>query len=101
MKYINYNKWAFHFLIWIAIICVLQFYLTINFNTFTYNQIRFMEVMQYFEIIAFMLFLAIILFLILSTIYKKERNYQFWIALLGAFGYIFRFVISIVFYTQS
>ncbi len=101
MKYINYSKWAFHFIIWIMIISVLQLYLTIDFNTFTYNQVRFLEVMQYFEIIAFMLFLLTLLFLILNTVYKKDKNYQFWIALIGAFGYMFKFFSSILLYSQS
>ncbi|WP_430412912.1 hypothetical protein [Kordia sp.] len=97
MKYINYNKWAFHFMIWVMIICVLQVYLTVDFNTFTYNQIRFLEVMQYFEIIAFVLFLTIVLFLTLSITFKKEKNYQFWLALIGAIGYVVRFIFSILF----
>ncbi len=95
MKNCNYNKWAFHFMIWIFIIFIVEFFMTINFNSLTQDTTRFMTVMVCFELIAFVLFMATVLFLILSSIRIKVRNYQFWIAALGCIGFIFRFVLSV------
>jgi len=94
MNNINYNKWAFHFMIWIFIIFIVEFFMTINFNSLTQDATRFMTVMVCFELIAFVLFLATVLFLILSSIRIKVRNYQFWIAALGCVGFAFRFVLA-------
>ena len=62
----------------------------INFNPLTQDETRLIEVIGYFELIASVLFLATIIFLILSLIKKQKQNYQFWIAAICCVGYIFQ-----------
>lgn len=97
---INFKKWAFHFIIWVVIINLIVSYLT---ATYVNSEMFGIEdntraVMLALGIVATVL-LALSLFFILASIIRKEqKNYQFWIALIGVilFGfYYFAFVIAV------
>ncbi|EDP95207.1 hypothetical protein U8527_13395 [Kordia algicida OT-1] len=96
MTAINYNKWAFHFSIWIVIIFIVQTYLTIDYNAFTYNVERFVQVMGYLSIISLVLFLLTFIFLLVSIIKKLPKNYQFWISWAVISLYFMQFVIAFI-----
>ena len=77
MNSVNFKKWSFHFMIWIIIINIISFYLTIGYM----NE----EALLYFGIIATILLVLSLIFIILSSIKKEKKNYQYWISLVGIF----------------
>jgi hypothetical protein len=93
MSRINYNKWAFHFSIWILIIIILQATVVANYfyTVFTDNN-RYAFAISAFESIMAVLFLGILIFLIASIVHKKAKNYQFWIATFVGIFYVVRFL---------
>ena len=83
MNKINFKKWAFHFTIWVIIINGIVAYLTVTYVSLfnTYNNTG--EVISRLGIIATLLLVLSLLFIILSSVKKEKRNYQFWIAVVG------------------
>ncbi|WP_420573016.1 hypothetical protein [Kordia sp.] len=81
MTGINYNKWAFHFSIWIMIMYSIQLYVSMNhLYIFAYNTERITQVMRALSVITLLLLLASLICLMLSLVNKQKMNYQFWIA---------------------
>ncbi|AXG70854.1 hypothetical protein KORDIASMS9_03101 [Kordia sp. SMS9] len=89
MATINFYKWAFRFTIWIAIIQVVIFFLVLNFNPFTQDELQFLKRLEYLGFTIFMLFLGAVLTLIIGFVKKEPQKYQFWIALLLCIGCVF------------
>ncbi|MCH3884896.1 hypothetical protein [Tenacibaculum aquimarinum] len=85
MNNVNFKKWAFHFMIWIIIINIISFYLTISYNSLFNGQDNTGEVLLYFGIIGIILLLLSLVFIILSSIKKEKKNYQYWISVIGVF----------------
>jgi small-conductance mechanosensitive channel len=85
MNSVNFKKWAFHFMIWIIIINIITIYLTISYTSIFNTQNNTGEILLYFGIIATILLLLSITFIILSSIKKEKRNYQYWISIVGIF----------------
>ena len=85
MNNINFKKWAFHFMIWIIIINIISFYLTISYNSLFNGQDNTGEVLLYFGIIGIILLLLSLVFIILSSIKNEKKNYQYWISVIGVF----------------
>ena len=83
MKNINFKKWAFHFMIWILIINIISFYLTISYTSLFNEGDKTAEVLFYFGILGTVLLLLSLTFIIFSTIKKEKKNYQYWIAVVG------------------
>jgi uncharacterized membrane protein len=85
MNNVNFKKWAFHFMIWIIIINIISFYLTISYNSLFNGQDNTGEVLLYFGIIGIILLLLSLVFIILSSIKNEKKNYQYWISVIGVF----------------
>lgn len=83
MNNINFKKWAFHFMIWIFIINVISFYLTISYTSIFNEGDNTAEVLFYFGILGTVLLLLSLIFIIFSTIKKEKKNYQYWISIVG------------------
>ncbi|MEP0214666.1 MAG: hypothetical protein ABJD66_15720 [Cellulophaga sp.] len=79
MNSINFKKWAFHFSVWVVIINIITFYYKISYSSLfnTYNLDR----LFYLGALATLMLLLAIIFLVISTIKKEKRNYQYWLAL--------------------
>ncbi|PTX59845.1 hypothetical protein C8N46_108158 [Kordia periserrulae] len=93
MSRINFNKWAFHFSIWILIIIILKETVVQKyfFTVFTEDN-RYAVAISAFESIMALLFLGILIFLLASILHKKAKNYQFWIATFVGIFYVLRFL---------
>lgn len=85
MSNINFKKWAFHFMIWIIIVNIISFYLTINYVDLFNEQDNTGEVLFYIGIIGVILLLLCSIFIVLSSINKEEKNYQYWVSIVGIF----------------
>lgn len=83
MDRINFKKWAFHFIIWVFIINIISFYLTVNYVNISGVENNTGLTIFFFAILASILLLLGIIFIIISTIKKEKRNYQFWISVIG------------------
>jgi uncharacterized membrane protein YhdT len=83
MNSINFKKWAFRFTIWILILNIITFYLTINYVDFPGVKNNTGLTLFYFGILGSILLLLSIIFVIFSTIKKEKRNYQYWISIIG------------------
>ncbi|WP_435139282.1 hypothetical protein [Formosa sp. A9] len=83
MNNINFKKWAFHFMIWILIINIISFYLTISYTSLFNEGDNTAEVLFYFGILGTVLLLLSLIFIIFSTIKKEKKNYQYWISIVG------------------
>lgn len=85
MDKINFKKWAFHFMIWIIIINSVVAYLTATYFNLSNSYNNTGEVITRLGILATLLLGLTLLFIILSSVKKEKRNYQFWIASIGVF----------------
>lgn len=83
MNNINFKKWAFHFMIWILIINIISFYLTISYTSLFNEGDNTAEVLFYFGILGTVLLLLSLIFIIFSTIKKEKKNYQYWVSVVG------------------
>lgn len=83
MNNINFKKWAFHFMIWVLIINIISFYLTISYTSIFNEGDNTAEVLFYFGILGTILLLLSLIFIIFSTIKKEKKNYQYWISIVG------------------
>ena len=83
MNDINFKKWAFHFMIWILIINIISFYLTISYTSIFNEGDNTAEVLFYFGILGTVLLLLSLIFIILSTVKKEKKNYQYWTSIVG------------------
>jgi uncharacterized membrane protein len=83
MNNINFKKWAFHFMIWILIINIISFCLTISYTSLFNEGDNTAEVLFYFGILGTVLLLLSLIFIILSTIKKEKKNYQYWTSIVG------------------
>ena len=83
MNNINFKKWAFHFMIWVLIINIISFYLTISYTSIFNEGDNTAEVLFYFGILGTVLLLLSLIFIIFSTIKKEKKNYQYWISIVG------------------
>lgn len=83
MNNINFKKWAFHFMIWILIINIISFYLTISYTSLFNEGDNTAEVLFYFGILGTVLLLLSLIFIIFSTIKKEKKNYQYWASIVG------------------
>ncbi len=78
---ITYKNWAFRFVIWIVIINIVTFYVTINYISPFYEQARVQKGLWLLNLLANLLLVCTILFLVMSMVRKEKKNYTFWIAL--------------------
>ena len=76
MNNINFKKWAFHFMIWILIINIISFYLTISYTSIFNEGDNTAQVLFYFGILGTVLLLMSLIFIIFSTIKKEKKNYH-------------------------
>ncbi|MBC3760055.1 MULTISPECIES: hypothetical protein [Flavobacteriaceae] len=83
MNNINFKKWAFHFMIWILIINIISFYLTISYTSIFNEGDNTAQVLFYFGILGTVLLLLSLIFIIFSTIKKEKKNYQYWTSIVG------------------
>ena len=83
MKKINFKKWAFRFTIWILIINIITFYMTINYVDFQVFEKNTGLNLFYFGILNGILMILSVIFVIMSSVKKEKRNYQYWISIIG------------------
>ena len=69
MNNINFKKWAFHFMIWVLIINIISFYLTISYTSIFNEGDNTAEVLFYFGILGTVLLLLSLIFIIFSTFF--------------------------------
>lgn len=92
-KLTNYKRWAFNFLIYLVILNIAVAYVVINFAEGLHDSVRFSQNMLIFSVIGTVILIAGIIFTILSIVKKEEKNYQYYISIIG---YIFFTVSSII-----
>ncbi len=80
---INFKKWAFHFMIWVLIINLISFYLTISYTNLFYEENNTLEVLFYFGVLATILIVLSLIFIVISSIKKEKKNYQYWSVIIG------------------
>lgn len=85
MGKINFKKWALHFTIWILIINIISFCLTINYVDFPNIENNTGRALFYFEIITSILLILTVIFIVMSSVKKEKRNYQYWVSITGLF----------------
>jgi len=85
MNSINFKQWAFQFMIWILIINVISFYLTISYTSIFNEGDKSLEILSFLGIIGTVLLLLSLIFIILSSIKKEKKNYQYWVSIVGLF----------------
>ncbi|EDM44027.1 hypothetical protein SCB49_10567 [unidentified eubacterium SCB49] len=85
MNGINFKKWAFHFIIWVIIINIVLFYLTISYTSAFNLPNRNEDFILYLSLLALTLFILSLFFIVLSAIQKEIRNYQFWFTIIAIF----------------
>jgi hypothetical protein len=73
MNNINFKKCAFHFMIWILIINVISFDLTISYTSLFNEQNNTGGVLFYFRILVTSLLLLSFIFIILTASRKRKR----------------------------
>jgi CDP-diglyceride synthetase len=83
MKKINFKKWAFRFIVWILIINIITFYLTINYVDFPGVENNTGLNLFYLGILSGILMILSVIFVIMSSVKKEKRNYQYWISIIG------------------
>jgi len=93
---INYYKWAFRFTIWMVIIHIVMFFSILNFNSFLYDEVGYMNGLNNFGILSLVLFVAAVVFLIIGFVKNQPQKYHFWIALLLCIGYLLNVVLGLV-----
>ena len=83
MKKINFKKWAFRFIVWILIINIITFYLTINYVDFPGVENNTGLNLFYLGLLSGILMILSVIFVIMSSVKKEKRNYQYWISIIG------------------
>lgn len=83
MNNINFKKWAFHFMIWILIINVISFYLTVSYTSLFNEFNNTGQILLYLGILATVLLFMSLIFIIISSIKKEKKNYQYWSSIIG------------------
>lgn len=89
----NYKRWAFKLLMYLVVLNVAVAYLVVNFAEGWHDSVRFNQNMFIFSIIGTVIHFAGVIFTILSIVKKEEKNYQYYISIIG---YIFFTVSSII-----
>ncbi|CAL2103680.1 conserved membrane protein of unknown function [Tenacibaculum sp. 190130A14a] len=89
----NYKRWAFKFLIYLVVLNIAVAYLVINFAEGLHDSARFNQNMFIFSTIGTIILVTGVIFTILSIVKKEEKNYQYYISIVG---YIFFLVLSII-----
>ena len=85
MNNINFKNWAFRFTIWIVIINIISFFLTVNYTGFAGFNDNTGLTLYYLGIISLILLILTIVYIVISTIKKEIRDYKYWISLIGIF----------------
>lgn len=89
----NYKRWAFRFLIYLIVLNIIVFYLVVNFMDGFQDSVKFNQNMFIFSSIGTIILITGVIFTILSIVKKEEKNYQYYISIVG---YIFFIVLSII-----
>ena len=83
MNKFNFKKWAFRFTIWVLIINLTNFFLTVNYVDFPEIENNIGLTLFYFGALSIILTLLSVVFIVVSSIKKEDKNYQFWISVIG------------------
>ncbi len=83
MNKLNYKKWALRFIIWILIINIATVYLTVNYVNFPGIEDSSGMNILLLRILGKVLLILSIIFIVISTVKKEEKNYQYWISISG------------------
>lgn len=95
MNKINFKKWAFRFTIWLLILNIVIAYLIINHTDFPGVENNTGIRILLFSILSTILLILSVTFIIISTIKKEKKNYQYWISVVGFFIFgLFPFIAS-------
>jgi hypothetical protein len=83
MNKIIFKNWAFRFMIWILIINVIIFYLTVTYVNLPGVKNGTASTLFYLGLLSSILLLFTIIFMVISIIKKERRNYKFWMPIIG------------------
>jgi hypothetical protein len=83
MNKIIFKNWAFRFMIWIIIINVIVFYLTVTYVNFPGVENGTASTLFYLGLLSSILLLITIIFIVISIVIKEKRNYKFWMPIIG------------------
>jgi uncharacterized protein YhhL (DUF1145 family) len=83
MNKITFKDWAFRFTIWILVINIITFYLTINYVNFPGAENNTGLIIYYLGIISLVLLLLSIAFIAISSVKKEKKNYKYWVSIIG------------------
>lgn len=82
-KQTNYKKWSFKLFLYLIIINIVVTYLVINFATGLHDSSRFNQNIGLLSIVGNLILLIGVVLTILSIVNKEEKNYQFYISIIG------------------
>ncbi|MCK8522961.1 hypothetical protein M0D21_15395 [Aquimarina sp. D1M17] len=85
MNNINFREWAFRFVVWDFIIQVITFLLTINYIDFSSTAYSVSITLFYLNTLSGALLILSVIFIIISSIEKEKKNYQYWGTIIGIF----------------
>ena len=89
----NYKRWAFKFLIYLVVLNIAVAYLVVNFAEGLNHSTRFNQNILILSVVGAVIHITGVIFTILSIVKKEEKNYQYYISIVG---YIFFTVSSII-----
>ncbi|WP_272149862.1 hypothetical protein [Tenacibaculum aiptasiae] len=79
----NYKKWSFKLFLYLIIINIVIAYLVINYIHLVHDSSRFNQNIGILSIVGNLILIAGIVLTILSIVNKEEKNYQFYISIIG------------------
>ena len=85
MNNIIFKNWAFRFTIWIILINVIVFYLTITYVNYPGEGNNTDSTLLYLGLLSSILLLLTLVFIIISSVKREKKNYQYWIPIIGIF----------------
>ena len=83
MNNINFKNWAFRFTIWIVIINLIIFYLTVDYVNIPGFEDNTGLRLYYLGFISLILLLLSITFIVISSVKKEIKDYKYWISIAG------------------
>lgn len=83
MNKINFKKWAFRFTIYILIMNIVAYYLTVNYVYFPGVESNIPKALIFLGILGRILLLLALVCIVASSLKNEERNYQYYVSIIG------------------
>ncbi|TCI85583.1 hypothetical protein [Tenacibaculum sp. M341] len=82
-KETNYKKWAFRFLIYLVIMQILTFYVSVKLLNVLINPEDLLKKLTMISIISKVILVVGICMTVMSIVKKEKENYQYYISIVG------------------